>query len=135
MDTERDAVLAANLDFYRAFAERDLALMDRLWAKRRPVLCTHPGWSPLKDRAAIMESWFNILGNPEAPRIACSDDEAFLYGDVAVVLCEEGLPGNTLAATNIFAKEDGEWRLVHHHAGPIFARHPDPPPLTKDKLN
>jgi ketosteroid isomerase-like protein len=135
MDTDRDAVLAANLDFYRAFAERDLQLMDRLWAKRHAVMCVHPGWSPLKDRAAILESWFNILANPDSPRIACSDDEAFLYGDMAIVLCEEGLPDNTLAATNVFVKEEGEWRIVHHHAGPIFARHADPPVVTKDKLN
>ena len=128
MPDDRDAVLAANLEFYRAFAQRDLGLMDRLWAKRHPVMCTHPGWSPLKGRTAILDSWCNILANPDSTGVACSDDEAFLYGDTAVVLCEEGLPGHTLAATNIFIREDGEWRLVHHQAGPIFARHREPPP-------
>ena len=44
--TESDAVLAANLEFYRAFAARDLAAMDRIWARRATVLCTHPGWLP-----------------------------------------------------------------------------------------
>ena len=30
--SEEDAVLAANQEFYRAFAARDLAAMDALWA-------------------------------------------------------------------------------------------------------
>ena len=33
--TDSDAVLAANLEFYRAFRARDLAAMDALWARRR----------------------------------------------------------------------------------------------------
>jgi ketosteroid isomerase-like protein len=132
---DRDAALGANLEFYRAFTERDLEAMDRLWAGGHEVACTHPGWSVLTGRAAVMTSWRNILANPDSPGVACSDERCILDGGLAIVLCEEELTGNTLAATNIFAKEDGEWRLVHHHAGPIFARHPDPPPLTKDKLN
>jgi ketosteroid isomerase-like protein len=133
--TDRDAVLAANLEFYRAFTERDLEAMDRLWAQAHPVLCTHPGWSPLKDREAVMTSWFNILANPDAPKVACSDEEAFLFDELAIVLCEEDLPGNTLAATNVFVKEDGAWRMVHHQAGPIFARQPEPLRPPKDRLN
>ena len=69
--TDQDAVLAANLEFYRAFAARDLAAMDALWARRAPVACLHPGWTALKDRDAIIESWAGILSNPDAPRIAC----------------------------------------------------------------
>ena len=120
--TESDAVRAANLEFYRAFTTRDLAAMDRLWAKRAPVLCTHPGWLPLTGRSAVMASWHDILSNPAAPAVMCHDDAAFLYGEVAVVLCEEELSGGHLAATNIFIKEDGAWRLTHHHASPILAR-------------
>jgi ketosteroid isomerase-like protein len=120
--TEADAVRAANLEFYRAFTSRDLAAMDRLWARRVPVLCTHPGWVPLAGRDAAMASWRDILANPAAPAIMCHEDAAYLFGDVAVVLCEEELTGGYLAATNVFIREDGAWRLVHHHAGPILAR-------------
>lgn len=120
--TDQDAVLAANLEFYRAFAARDIAAMDALWARRAPVACVHPGWTALKDRDAIIESWAGILSNPSAPRIACFDEQAFLYGDVALVLCEEELEGGTLAATNVFVREDGEWRIAHHQAGQIVRR-------------
>jgi ketosteroid isomerase-like protein len=45
-----------------------------------------------------------------------------LYGDTALVLCEEELDGGTLAATNLFVREDGGWRIAHHHAGQIVRR-------------
>ena len=120
--TDQDAVLAANLEFYRAFAARDLRAMDVLWARQAPVACLHPGWAALKGRDAIIESWTGILSSPDAPRIACFDEQVFLYGDVALVLCEEELAGGTLAASNLFVREDGEWRIAHHHAGQIARR-------------
>jgi ketosteroid isomerase-like protein len=120
--TDTDAVLAANLEFYRAFTMRDVAAMDALWARRSPVACLHPGWTALTDREAIISSWANILSNPDAPRIACFDERVLSFGDTAVVLCEEELDGGTLAASNFFVREDGVWRLAHHHAGQIIRR-------------
>jgi ketosteroid isomerase-like protein len=121
--TDSDAVLAANLEFYRAFTARDLAAMDALWARQSPVACLHPGWTALNHRSAIMESWEGILSNPNAPRIACFDEQVLLYGDVALVLCEEELDGGTLAASNLFVREENEWRIAHHQAGQIVRRH------------
>jgi hypothetical protein len=54
---DSDAVLAANLEFYRAFTTRDAEAMDALWARQAPVACVHPGWPALTDRDAVMESW------------------------------------------------------------------------------
>jgi ketosteroid isomerase-like protein len=124
--TDSDAVLAANLQFYHAFTARDLAAMDALWARQAPVACLHPGWTALTERDAIMASWEGILSNPDAPRIACFDEQVFLYGDVALVLCEEELEGGSLAASNLFVREDNEWRIAHHHAGQIVRRHAEP---------
>ena len=120
--TDSDAVLAANLEFYRAFAARDLAAMNALWARRAPVACLHTGWTALTDRDAIIQSWEGILSNSDAPRVACFDEQVFLYGDIALVLCEEELAGGTLAASNLFIREDNEWRIAHHHAGQIVRR-------------
>ena len=50
------------------------------------------------------------------------DEQALLYGDAALVLCEEELEGGTLAASNFFVREDGVWRIAHHHAGQIVRR-------------
>jgi ketosteroid isomerase-like protein len=119
---DKDAVLAANLEFYRAFTARDIAAMDMLWARRAPVACLHPGWTALTDREAIVTSWQGILSNPDAPRITCFDEHVLLFGDTALVLCEEELDGGTLAATNLFVREDDRWRIAHHHAGQIVRR-------------
>ncbi|MGH7125410.1 MAG: nuclear transport factor 2 family protein, partial [Stellaceae bacterium] len=67
--TEADALLAANLAFYRAFTAHDVAAMEHVWAAETPVLCLHPGWELLRGRGAVMESWRQILTNPEAPRV------------------------------------------------------------------
>ena len=122
--TDSDAVLAANLEFYRAFGARDLAAMDALWARRAPVACIHPGWPALAERDLVMESWQGILANPAAPRIACYDEQVLLYGDTALVVCEEELDGGTLIASNLFVREDDAWRIVHHQAGQLVARRP-----------
>ena len=53
-DEEREAVLAANRAFYRAFAERDVDAMDQIWAPTGAVVCLHPGQPPLHGRAEIM---------------------------------------------------------------------------------
>jgi SnoaL-like protein len=45
-----------------------------------------------------------------------------LYGDAALVLCEEELDGGTLVASNVFVREDGAWRIAHHQAGQLVAR-------------
>lgn len=122
--TDADAVLAANLEFYRAFATRDLPAMDALWAEEVPVACVHPGWPPLCDRDEIMQSWQGILSNPGSPRIVCYDERVLLYGETAVVVCEEELEGGTLVASNFFVREDGRWRIAHHQASQLVARNP-----------
>jgi ketosteroid isomerase-like protein len=120
--TDSDAVLAANLEFYRAFGARDVPAMERLWAREAPVACIHPGWPALAEREAIIESWRGILANPEAPRIACFDERVLIYGDTALVICEEELAGGTLIASNFFVREGGAWRIAHHQAGQLVAR-------------
>jgi ketosteroid isomerase-like protein len=124
--TDSDAVLAANLEFYRAFTTRDLAAMDALWARAAPVACIHPGWPPLADRDEIMQSWQGILSSPQSPRIACYDERVLVFGDTALVICEEELEGGTLVASNFFVREGDAWRLAHHQAGQLVVRRPQP---------
>jgi len=109
-------LLFANAAFYAAFADGDLALMDRLWARSVRVACVHPGWEPLVGRDTVMESWRAILAAP--PDIECTDPDVFVYGETGFVICRESANGNPLVATNVFVREDGDWRLVHHQAGP-----------------
>jgi ketosteroid isomerase-like protein len=113
-------VLAANAIFYEAFDQRDVAAMERLWARRVPVACIHPGWAPLFGRDDVLKSWHAILTGPGAPRISCTDPVVHALGDgSALVVCVEVLPGGAMVATNVFVREDGAWRMVQHHAGPV----------------
>lgn len=120
--TDTDAVLNANLDFYRAFNERSIAAMEALWATTAPALCVHPGWTAVTGRESVLQSWRAILANPDAPRVMCHDDRAFLYGDVALVQCEEELDTGHLVATNMFIRENGAWKMIHHQASPLIVR-------------
>jgi hypothetical protein len=113
----RDAVLFANEAFYRAFADRDMRAMDQAWSARLDVFCLHPGWQPLFGRAAVMESWSAILGNPQSPKIAPCDAKVQLHGEVAVVVCYEEIDGQYLVATNVFVHEGQIWKMVLHQGG------------------
>lgn len=89
--SDEEAVLAANAEFYRAFAAREFAAMDALWARETPVACIHPGWGTLMGREAVMESWAAIFGDPGSPQIHCEVPRAFVPGDGAFVICREVL--------------------------------------------
>lgn len=112
------SVLFTNDAFYAAFAGRDLQAMDELWSRRPNVTCIHPGWSPLIGRDSVMQSWRAILSNPVSPAIVCGNASAYVFADVAYVLCHESVEQAFLAATNVFVREEAGWKMVHHHAGP-----------------
>ena len=116
--SDEQAVLVANKAFYTAFAARDMAAMERIWAHEASICCIHPGWAPLVGRAPVIESWATILSDPGAPEISCGETKAFLHGHSALVVCREFLPHGQLLASNLFVLENGAWRLAHHHAGP-----------------
>jgi len=127
MDTaERAAVLFANDAFYVAFQTGDADAMENLWAQDALVTCVHPGWQHLKGRDVVMEAWHSILGNPPEFPLKMEGATANVYGNMAIVICYESLGNITLVATNIFVREDNQWKLVHHQAGQ------SPPPPTDD---
>lgn len=118
-------VLASNEAFYEAFNDRDMSAMERLWAERAPVVCLHPGSAALHGRSQVIRSWESILASDGAPRVSIEGSRVVMLGETAMVLCYERVTdpetgsGAVLAATNVFVREAGEWRLVHHHASAI----------------
>ena len=119
MSSEGD-VLQANERFYQAFNLKDAVLMDAVWASERAVTCVHPGWNVLAGREDVLDSWHNILANPNQPRIVTGGATATLFGELALVVCRELVGGSPLVATNVFVREDGAWRLFHHQSGPVY---------------
>ncbi len=120
-------VLVANHAFYDAFAQRDLPVIEGLWARRAPVACIQPGWDALHGRDEVIASWRSILGGGAGPPVRCTHANASVLGESAYVVCGESIEGAELIATNLFVREDGEWRLVHHQADPVHRRAPARP--------
>ena len=116
---ETDAVLRANETFYAAFAAADIEAMTAVWADEEPVSVIHPGMLPLAGREQVLQSWREILGPADTFDIVCVDPQVQLYGDVAVVLCQERVGGHLLAASNTYRRTAGGWALVMHQAGSV----------------
>jgi ketosteroid isomerase-like protein len=111
-------VLATNERFYAAFSECDYVLMESLWSRRDQVGMIPPGWAPLSGRNPVMTIWRRLFDNGNATAVECADAHAYVFNDAAFVTCTEKFTGGELSATNIFIREDGQWKIVHHHAGP-----------------
>ena len=123
---EDEAVLAANAGFYRAFESLDAARMEAVWAKEGRVSVVHPGWPLITGRDVVLESWSRIFDNTAMMQFTITGTEVNVDGDLAWVVCTENLTSvvdgqvmeGKVQATNIYARRDGSWRIVHHHGGP-----------------
>lgn len=118
-DEEREAVLAANRAFYRAFDDRDYRAMELMWAPTGSMICLHPGQGPLLERADILASWHGILKHPESPKVRCTDEWVMGRPGLAIVVCREVLAEVQLMATNSFVRLGDGWHMVGHHSGPV----------------
>ena len=97
-----------------------MGAMDAVWARNAPVTCLHPGWTLLSGREEVLESWHGILDNPNQPRIVGGGATVTVFGETALVLCREVVSGSPLYATNVFVREEGKWRMTHHHSGAVM---------------
>ncbi len=109
--------------------------MEALWSTAHLVACIHPGWQALHGRTQVIASWRAILQNPDSPEIECSDAKALVIGDCAFVTCTENMEGNQLVATNIFARDGEDWKMVHHQAAPFSRSAPSSAGAPEDSLN
>lgn len=122
MTQDEATLLFANDAFYAAFVSADVHAMDALLAKKNPVSCIHPGAPILINRTIVMESWRSIFKGDEAPVVVPYEATAMVVGDMGWVTCLEQVGEAVAAATNIFVKEDGQWKMTHHQAGVTSAR-------------
>jgi ketosteroid isomerase-like protein len=136
---ETAAVLRANQALYDAFEAGDIDLMSAVWLDgpdAGTVSCVHPGWSPVVGRDAVLRSWSVIMANTAYIQFVLTDVAVSVTGDIAVVTCAEnmltGMPetagasadevgGGRVAATNVFRRTPGGWRLWVHHASPVLS--------------
>lgn len=128
ISNDQDAVLTANAVFYRAIESLDRSLLDEIVAQDEPIRVVHPGWSLVSGRAAVMASWERIFDNAGVMQFTIMDSEAHVVGDLAWVTCLERLTSvqsgrvieGLVATTNLYRRENGDWRVAHHHGSPVM---------------
>lgn len=121
---------AANAAFYRAFESQDLEAMGRVWKQSDEVRCAHPGEPPLTGWAAVETSWRRIFEATDLFRVRVSDVHVLDGDRLAVVTCLEHITAvangeameGAVAATNVFERVEGEWRLIHHQGSGLSVR-------------
>lgn len=127
MSSPEGSIATANLAFYEALEARDLTRMEKLWLHEDSASCIHPGWHRIDGWPEIRRSWQNIFASSRSWTVSCEQVRISLEGDVAWVTCVEAIspfgaegPDATarMQATNVFRRQNGEWRMIHHHASP-----------------
>ena len=137
MADEREQVLQANRDFYRAFETLEVEKMEEIWLKQPHIICVHPGWPRLQGWGPIMESWDRIFESTFGMKFDLVEVEVVIRGGLAVVVVEEnieqcgydGITKSQVMATNVFEQVGDRWYMVLHHGSPVSAPSLDEPPL------
>lgn len=117
---DMQAVLAANRAFYEAFNERDVEAMGQLWAETDDVTCIHPHRAVIAGHRDVMRSWRAILTNPDQPKIVFATETPRIVGDIGIVAGREVVAGVPIVATNLYRREAGSWKIIHHHGSPVL---------------
>ena len=123
-------VLAANEAFYAAVEAGDLDGLRALSCAHRELVCLHPGAEPIHGTSGVLRSWALIMANTDYIQFFLTDVTVTVGGDVAAVTCTENIltagqaqtatfHGGKAHALNVFAREDGGWRLWLHQASPV----------------
>ncbi len=132
-----EEVRAANAAFYAAFEARDLDAMADVWERSERASVTHPGWPRLSGWGRVAGSWDAIFRHTPFIQFVLTDERVDVAGDTAWVTLDENilqatggedgsddrapLSGARVAATNVFVRDGGYWRMVMHHGSPVGA--------------
>ncbi len=124
---ETRAVEAATAKFYTGLNDMfagDIGLLEETWSHADDITCLGPtgdflvGWNAMHD-AWQDEAAMNLGGKvePYETRIVVGDDLAFsqCYEKGANRDAEGRNVQVSIRATNVFRKENGEWKMISHH--------------------
>ncbi|WP_255195590.1 YybH family protein [Halorarius litoreus] len=127
--TTEDEVRAASDRFYDALermANGDAGPMMEVWSHADDVTTMHPIGGREVGWAEVEGPWGAVAELAGDGTITRADQLVRVVGDCAYELTTEKV-SFTLAgervdtevrATNVYRREDGEWKIVHHHADP-----------------
>ena len=120
-----DAIARLNHAFYDAHEARNLDAMSVVWEHSDRASCIHPGWPILRGWPLVEESWRRIFAGEGRNQFILTNLSIEVHGDAAWVTLDENLVDagrtGTVAATNVFARSQGEWKLVVHHGSAVMS--------------
>ena len=104
-------------------AKGDASSMADVWSHEDDVTTMHPIGGREEAWDAVNGSWEGVASMSEGGEVTRTD-QVRATGDLAYELCTEStsmtLAGEQVSlegrATNVYRKEEGEWKVVHHHA-------------------
>ncbi|HEY1804380.1 MAG TPA: nuclear transport factor 2 family protein [Terracidiphilus sp.] len=121
------AVLAANARFYSALDKMfagDVSSMEQVWSHADDVTYMGPTGNFQHGWSAVLKDWEGQAAQKLGGKVEPTGIQVMVGRDLAVVNdYEQGENTNAqgkvmpvkLRATNIFRKEDGQWKMVGHH--------------------
>lgn len=123
-----DDVKQASDDFYAALnhmlANGDAASVTAVWSRGEAGSTMHPIGGREAGRDQVLHAWEQAAPALTDGRASADDVVVFpLTDDVAYTVGTERFDGKVggeefrgeWRATNIYRREDGRWRIVHHH--------------------
>jgi ketosteroid isomerase-like protein len=131
MSTKRaaaeDDVRAASDQFYgalEAMANGDASSMGDIWSHEDDVTTMHPIGGREEGWEAVRGSWEGVASASTDGTVTCTDQVVRVTGNAAYELCTESVSwtfaGEPMSlegrATNVYRRENGAWKIVHHHA-------------------
>jgi len=139
-----DEVRQASDRFYAALnrmANGDASPMSAVWAHSGDVTTMHPigvrevGWDqvrPVWEQVASMCSGGQVRLHEQLIRVGTDLTYELGVEDGEITMAGERVAFNE-RVTNIYRREGGEWKIVHHHSDPSAAgndllRRLQPPP-------
>jgi len=126
MSTE-DEVRGASAKFYEALNRMttgDSSQLADIWSHSETVTTMHPIGGEQVGWDAVKESFDQVAGVASSGHVELAGQTIQSGGELAYELgVERGqfqLAGESIAVeqrvTNIYRRENGEWKIVHHHA-------------------
>ncbi len=129
--TEKQAVLNADDGFFAGLNDMftgNLEPIRQLWSHADDVVYMSPIGDVLVGWADILPSWDAQAALKLGGEIAPIERHVTVGEDIAVVHhlvngWNHDADGNrvdfSLRGTNVYRKEDGEWKMIAHHADPL----------------
>ena len=119
--TPQDAEAA----FYEALEAADLEAMMAVWAEDEDIVCVHPGGPRLAGFEQVRGSWAQILGSGQRLKVQLTHQVVLSSMMLAIHSVHENItvegesrPRAAVAATNVYLRTGGGWRMILHHGSP-----------------